>query len=286
MREILRRRNDRTSGLPALLAGMGLLGACATPPAPLPQLPASRWGGKFSYSYEPPQKVPAGSVAAPIAVVNPSYKEADSSLSEAAYSKVGRGFSASMGVDMDKVLIAKGMTTLGPFAGLDELTFVDKKNASLTLAPKVFIAHQVKYAGDWFTMKGQDHAGRVQTWSCRKFEMKIGGWISYVMQEPLSGEKMWVKKLELEDKLIHGIEAYGLVPVYTETTGFLGEKERKITGHKRTDQMVFDGKVDALADYLKEMYPTILGKCWTYMDANEILMLKEKTKEIRELKRY
>jgi hypothetical protein len=34
------------------------------------------------------------------------------------------------------------------------------------------------------------------------------------------------------------------------------------------------------------MYPIIMQKCWTYIDAEEILSLKDKVKEIRELKRY
>jgi hypothetical protein len=49
---------------------------------------------------------------------------------------------------------------------------------------------------------------------------------------------------------------------------------------------LYDGKVDAMADMLKKIYPTIMEKCWIYIDAQEVLALKGKTQEIRTLKRY
>ena len=82
-----------------------------------------------------------------MAVVNPSYKDDESTLGHPNYLKIWRGFSASMGADLDKVLIAKGLTTTGPFSSLDEITYSQKKDAALTLAPKVFVTAEVQYLG-------------------------------------------------------------------------------------------------------------------------------------------
>ncbi|MEK6525498.1 MAG: hypothetical protein AABZ22_01355, partial [Nitrospirota bacterium] len=49
-------------------------------------------------------------------------------------------------------------------------------------------------------------------------------------------------------------------------------------------KLVFSGRAEALADALKEYYPLIMEKAWTYLNTEEILDLKEKTKEIRERK--
>ena len=45
-----------------------------------------------------------------------------------------------------------------------------------------------------------------QARSERSFVMVTSGWISFVMQEPLSGEKMWIKKLEL-DPIARGLHS-------------------------------------------------------------------------------
>lgn len=274
----------------AALVLIGILSACAPMPQPerqLPPPPSSPWGEKYSYRYEPPQNQAAASIPATIVVVNPFYKEAESALSEQLYAKVAKGFSASMGVDMDKVVIAKGMTVKGPYASLDEITYSDKKGSDLTLAPKVFITTHTKYLGDVQYLTYRNDAGQEEVRGNREFEMNIGGWIAFVMQEPLSGEKMWIKKLELEDTVVRGVESYEATANYsTYRSGCFNEIEHSyLTGYTQ-GKLLYDGKADAVADMLKQIYPVIMEKCWTYIDADEILSLKEKVQEIRTLKRY
>jgi hypothetical protein len=223
------------------------------------------------------EKKPPASVKATIIIVNPAYKEIEeSALRERIYSKVGRGFSASMGVDMDKIIVAKGMTSKGPYTSLEDVTYSDKKVSDLTLAPKVYIATDIKY-GKWETEYGYNQEGQYITRSKRRFDMKIGGWVSFAMQEPMSGQKMWVKKLDMEEITMSGEE-------YAESRRQYDTKGR-YTGYSEKETM-YDGRIDTMADALKQMYPIIMQKCWTYIDAEEILSLKDKVKEIRELKRY
>lgn len=277
-----------------LLAGVATIGfmlSCAeTPPAAprqLPPVPSSPWGDRYSYKYDPPEKRDPASVQATIVVVNPFYKEAESALIDPLYTKVAKGFSASMGVDMDKVVIAKGMTVKGPYPSLDEITYSDKKVSDLTLAPKVFLTTQIKYVGDPASHEYRNEAGAEEIRIDRKFEMKIGGWISFVMQEPLSSEKMWIKRLELDDTIIVDVESYEAIPkYYTSRSGCFNEIENtSLVGYDR-GKLLYDGKVDAMANMLKKIYPVIMEKCWVYIDTQEVLSLKEKTKEIRILKRY
>jgi len=44
--------------------------------------------------------------------------------------------------------------------------------------------------------------------------MSVTGWVAFIMQEPLSGEKMWIKKLELDPVQQSGIEAFEAAPQY------------------------------------------------------------------------
>ena len=290
----IKKRIAKTIIFFGFIATAGFILACAPPPTippsptPTSPLPTSHWGDNYFYNYEPPNKRPPVSLKATIIVVNPFYKDTESSLIDPIYAQVGKGFSKSMGVDLDKVIIAKGMTSVGPYLTLDDVTYPDKKNADITLAPRVFLTTETKY-DEWRNLIYRDNknpTGEI-TVKERKFEMKIGGWIAYEMREPLSGEKMWVKKLEMEEKVVQGIEIYEALPIYeTRYTGQYNDIPYQYLARYDQGKMIYNGRVDAIADALKEHYPIIMEKAWTYLDTEEILNLKEKTKEIRQLKRY
>ena len=263
--------------LTALLVWLGVFPACTSPEEAAP-LPTSTWGGRYAYSYSPPAKgnMPPGSVPVTVAVVNPSYRETDSALLSDIYTKVARGFTSSMGTDLDKILIAKGMTTTGPFPSLDEITYSDKKNSELTLAPKIFISTEVK--------NGEMHPTRRREGLTmeREFTMSISGWVTFIMQEPLSGEKMWIKKLELEPVQVSGVEIFEAVPRY----GNDGCGGHPIIGYDATQKHLFYGQTEAMAGALKQLYPVIMSEFQRYLDSDEMVQLKEKGKEIRTRKVY
>lgn len=283
----------------SLLTWAGFMLACVpppdtTPPPPPKHLPASAWGDRYSYRYDPPSQKKAASVPATIIVVNPFYRETDSTLANPTYSKVAKGFSSSMGVDTDKVLIAKGMTAKGPFAAEEEITYSDKKVSDLTIVPKVFLTADSRYTTKWLVEGNYLYDEQIIDVMSREFEMKIGGWVSFVMQEPLSGQKMWIKRLELPDTTVKGIEYYRAIPQYETRVnydpGFLfvppTKYEYKVLVGHNPGELIYDGKKEAIANAIKQMYPEIMSKLWTYVDTDEIISLKEKVKEIRELKRY
>lgn len=250
-----------------LVATLGFILACATPtPAPTP-LPTSRWGGSYNFSFQPPQSAPPASVKINIVVVQPE-RERDSVLVDKLYTRVGRGFSRSMGVDMDKILISKGMTSIGPYATLDDVTFPDKKAADLTLAPRVFLNTDTRFTQSY--NKSYDGIGYIE----KPFVMRISGWVSYEMREPLSGQKMWVKRLDLDEREVRGVETHEAIAVRRDQYGNVLQWSE--------GQVKFSGREDALADALAAYYPEIMRRAWTYLDPSEMLDLKEKTKEIRD----
>lgn len=342
--------------------------------------PVSPWGEKYALSYNPPETPAPNLRHITVAVVNPSYKGEDiqeSALAEAQYSKVGRGFSASMGIDLEKTMIAKGLTVTGPFASLAEITYNEKKGAALTLAPKVFVQTKIKYKGDWalvangpagntvtqqrleqFSIKmGQAMAAAgvgsakvkdvAKKWAViitsgmpasaasewaeifaqgasqgaseakpgsggltkksvvstafgmlstdaaaglaryeRKFTMTTSGWVYFIMQEPMSGEKMWVKKLELDPVEVDGTEARSPMFHMVSQPDGCGGTMTLPQGFEPSENVIFDGTADAMATTLQKVYPSIMKKFELYLDANELEALKEKGKEIRALKVY
>ena len=267
--------------LAAMALGAWLIGShgCVTQSAPPTPLPQSPWGERYAFSYHLPDEAAAakpGSVPVTVAVVNPSYKEDESALGTELYAKVGKGVSTSMGTDLDKILIAKGVTTTGPFPSLSEITYSEKKDAALTLAPRVFITAEVKKIGD---PRQVDYASPPRTE--QDFAMSITGWITFIMQEPLSGEKMWIKKLELEPVEMRGVIATESIPQYSKD-----ECGDEILSGYRPGNILYDGRPDAMASALKQMYPVIMAQFQKYLDTDEMVQLKEKGKEIRSLKVY
>jgi hypothetical protein len=270
--------------VPVILALHGCVNEPPPPAAVLPNLPTSHWGDHYSYTYDLPTQTTAPSVNITIIDVNPLAKEEDSAFTNPTFAPVGKGFAKSMGVDLDKIIVAKGMTALGPYDTLDDVTYPDKKAADLTLAPRVFLIVNTTYS-EW-TQVSYQQGFYVQ----RTFQMKISGWVSFEMREPLSSEKMWVKKLDLDDKTVTGLEICEATPKYQQVwqdAGLFtpGGYVQQVTGYD-SGKMVYDGKADAVADMLKDIYPTIMGKAWTYLNTDEMLDLKAKTKEIRDRKVY
>lgn len=276
--------------LSLLLAGCGALTQPYAPPPPPEPMPASRWNGQFVFRINLPA-AQAATHDVNIAVVNAYYREEESALLSPVYSKVGKGFSASMGADLEKLLVAKGLTATGPFATLDDITYAEKKGAALTLAPRVYIQTELRYEGPpRMVIDGQTQRADgsiVPARSQRSFVMITSGWITFVMQEPLSGEKMWIKKLELEPIESRGVEVHDATPVMQTLSDAWGKPYQVPTGqYAPGTTLLYDGKVDALADALMAVYPKTMERFWNFLDPEEMKHLKKKSQEIRARKVY
>ena len=97
------------------------------------------------------------------------------------------------------------------------------------------------------------------------------------IREPLSNQKLWVKKLELEPIEHKGVEYFEAAA--GSTTGSPAEPDAN-------SKLLVDGRQEALADVMQQWYPAIMQKCWKYLDVAEMLSLKPQVEEIRKIKRY
>lgn len=305
---------DKSSGPGPLAAGgvfvaslllvAAVFSACVPPPAqpqaaPPPQpvmkpLPTSTWGGRYRFQYQLGFKASApGSVAVTMAVVNPHYRVAGSALGQRAYRKVGKGFSVSMGVDIQRILVAKGLKINGPFPSFSEMTYQAKKTSDLAIAPKVYIDVTEKPLGVPLKsgVRGQPgkpvYVGQYtpgQHWMLKMYVVVISGWITFFIHEPLSGVKLWIKRLELEE-----VKKVGVIAVKAIGQGTGGTQSQGLSSVQagtdadwKPGEVLFDSRPDMVATVLKTYYATILGKLTTYVDIQEVLALQKKIKEIRE----
>ena len=276
MKEKLSRYTAHIIVVSCILAILGFVIVACMTYQPMPSSPATY---KFSGYTIPETKSPA-SVRFTVAIVEPAYKEPVSQT----YSRVVKSFSSSIGTGLDQILVAKGMTTKGPYASLDELPYPDKKNSNLTLTETVFIQTVEQASGKGTPRFGQPNTyytnsqGRNVLCEVTSGKLTAEVWLTFELREPLSAEKMWIKRLDLgtmERSYQVGVEKYQYQ-----------DPSNPWVQQWRLGEEQFNTKPDALAGILNEVYPKIMNSAWIYLNTEELLKLNEKVTEIRQLKRY
>jgi hypothetical protein len=199
--------------------------------------------------------------------------------------KVFRSFAGSIGEDVEARLVAKGMTTKGPFS-LSEVTYPDKKGADLTVMINVIF--DIQYTNQKALRSAQFVGGRQGMISSGN--MSVGVKVFYYMLEPLSEEKMWIKKLDLgvQDfsyEFARGQEQY-VSGTHFVSDGCGGGYNQTTYAWRDMDIYLYDGRAKIFSDILKDAYPQVMKTANVYFDVNEMQNLKAKSQEIRERKRY
>jgi hypothetical protein len=217
-----------------------------------------------------------------MAIVSPSFAQDNEFAIK--HDPVAKGFTRSLGIDLDKLLIAKGMTVTGPYESLDMMTYPDKKNADLSLTPGIILNATVK-EGEW-TRSGNNLVRPVQ--------VVMDGSVALVMREPLSSEKIWIKKIPLQSVSKSGqIVVKQQVVQIGDSSRLAGRKKVSLLDLMEASQVeirpgdiIVDGAEEAMADCIQDMYKPIMDTAWNYINGEEIKVLKGKADEVRKLKRY
>jgi hypothetical protein len=280
--------------------GYMVLTGCVEPGSytPPPALPIPEYTDLFTF---PKSNVPegkkSGSVNLTAVIITPEYKDtlnqeyaggakvsAGGAMTKDMI-KVFKSFAGSIGEDVEARLVAKGMTTKGPFA-LSEVTYPDKKGADLTVMINVIF--DIQYTNQKALRSAQFVGGRQGMISSGN--MSVGVKVFYYMLEPLSEEKMWIKKLDLgvQDynyEFARGQEQY-VSGTHFVSDGCGGGYNRTDYAWRDMDVYLYDGRAKIFSDILKDAYPQVMKTANVYFDVNEMLNLKAKAQEIRERKRY
>jgi hypothetical protein len=231
------------------------LGCVAAPP---PTPPVAR-----SFVYTPPEQA-RQPLRITLALVRPSYLDAARLAREPQWAKDAAGaFTSSMQTDMEKLLIAKGFTVTGPYASLNDMTYPEKKGANLTLTPIVDISADARITGGTEAV-GAFFAGR------KEGVITFGGRVVLKMLEPLSGEAMWLKGVDIEPVQEPFVVTYNIVTH---------------KGQKR-ENILSDTSEQAVTVALNKIYPIVMQQAWTYFNPEEIMQIKKQADEVRARKVY
>ncbi len=247
-------------GLALVLVSVLVVG-CASAPPPVPQ-----YVPKFTYSY------PAGEVQAQdvtIAIVRPIDANATPgpfpgqppSGASPSRIKLDNDFRSGIVAQFQELLNRKGFKQTGPFDDLNSMTFPDKKNSDLTLTTQVGLSFTVPPG---LVKVEQGFGDKLNGSGVTVIETKGpcsgSGFISFVMLEPLSGEKIWIKKVDFPNTEV-------------DCTG---------KGTPGDSTVIENG----LARLLEKAFQLSMKKTWDYLSPEEVTLLKKQSQELRAKKVY
>jgi hypothetical protein len=236
------------------------LEGCASAPPPVPQ-----YTPHFTYAY------PAGEGQASdvtIAIVRPvdaNAAQASAGSVRAASSKgiakIEGDFRTGIVAQLQELLNKKGFKQTGPFDDLNSMTFPDKKGSDLTFTTQVGLSITVPPT----TQKIEQGFGDQLIGSGVSVVESRGactgsGFISFVILEPLSGEKIWIKKIDFPATEVN-CSGKGSAGTYT----------------------VVDNGV---AQLFEQAFQLAMKKAWDYLSPEEVTLLKKQSQELRAKKVY
>lgn len=172
--------------------------------------------------------------------------------------------------DLEQILLAKNVRVLGLFKTRDEMTFDEKKRATYAFTPGISISVDTKFksTGDSPYME--------------EGNIIVNGVVTLTLRESITGEKLWVKRIEAEPIQ----KPYKFVAKYKEpyriehTLGVMGVSISSGSGEERddTDQV--------LAAALSEFYMALGDKLWRHIDPEEWSKYLDQAENLRKEKRY
>jgi len=238
----------RCTGTVALVVS-ALLSGCATVPPPPPY--AARYG------YRP--RVGAGGKGISIALVKPQYPAATAAIFQATGQEPPnlRALNDALARSLLQYFNANGFTVSGPFAKVDDMTFPEKKQADLLLSAEVNVEFAWPSGAGMTRRSGWDGSLSVN-WVG---DCGCAGTISFVIWEPLSMQRMWSKSVDIPKRQI----------------------DCTFEGDAKTADIVGQNQQARL---FEQVFPSVMATAERYFNAEEMALVKQQTKELREKKVY
>jgi hypothetical protein len=244
------------------------LGAC-TPPPP----PKAPYKAEFQY----PMPKDAAKIDVTVGVVAPVWSGdgklyADQNKDDAIYKALVSSLKASFA----ELLSGKGFNTTGPFNSVDDMTFPEKKGTDFVLYPEID-ATVTSTPSSVQIDQGNFVTGGGGAKTCMLTISGTGN-VQFLVKEPLSGEKIWVKRLEVSVPK-ENVPGHG-----AQCAPRLSPQMRAALGG--SNPSVGADPPDEWAKAHVALYGQILGALDKYVNGEEFQVLKKQAAELRAKKVY
>jgi hypothetical protein len=174
------------------------------------------------------------------------------------------------------LLIAKGFNVTGPFESLDEMTFPDKKGSDFVLYPEFDLdgGFAIKNRGTKpkatgfgavISGLGSKKGDKEETIPTCTYSIRPRGTINIVAREPLSKEKMWIKKVEVAGRAFE----------------YASEGDPCLEGREWPQEVR-----NAWAQSHEDLFKVLMTSLDAQVNSEEFQKLKKQSAELRERKVY
>ena len=221
----------------------------------------------FHFDYTPSQQSAPGSAGITFAVVGSKFSGGTINLF--------KGFTDSMDKDFYEMLSARGFTVRGPYRSYDEITFPDKKGSDLVLTANVECSEDIdaNHPNLYRTVRQRPPPAGNVTVFFMQGTIEYNCSVSLVVAESLTNERMWTKSVNTE-------------PVSIEVSA-PGWEQQEFSKPSLYELLAQDSATyNKVGNALRAWYPTIMELSYTYLDPNEMAIVKQLAQEIRAKKVY
>lgn len=158
-------------------------------------------------------------------------------------------FDLAVKKEFEAMIVNRGFNTMG-FQGINDMTYPQKQSCNLVLIPEFNLSINSD-------IESQDKNKEIG-------KATLNGDIILNMIEPLSGQKVWMKRISLKPEQF---------PFITMKRFNLGWD-------------YWDNRPQRLSGALSKFFVQIMQTSWNYVSPEEIAVMKNHSDEIRKLKRY
>jgi hypothetical protein len=180
-----------------------------------------------------------------------SQKATSKEETEAALANINvlKEFDLAIKKEFEAMMVNRGFNTMG-FQSINDMTYPQKQSCNLVLIPEF----NFSINSDIESQEKNKEIGKAT----------LNGDIILNMIEPLSGQKVWMKRISLKPEL------------FSFTT-----MKRFNLGWE-----YWDNRPQRLAGALSKFFIQVMQTSWNYFSPDEIAVMKNHSDEIRKLKRY
>ena len=180
-------------------------------------------------------------------------------------------FSTAIMTSTQEIISNKGFTTKGPYTSFDDIPYGDKKDIYLAAVP--FLTVYFEQNGPTFSCKGMVCTDQG--------EFIVTGEMVYKMIEPLTGQALMTRRINLSDFAISKNYIREIENPYPSGSliGVMIDKATK-------PESLRDNTDQVMAQALNEFFKKTMAKIDTFISTEELMSFNNDIEKLKDLKRF
>jgi len=166
--------------------------------------------------------------------------------------------------EIHKIILSKGFTITQTFRSYNDMTFTEKRNTSALFYPEIIIEIEEKSMGEYYDTSLNETKG----------DIVVTAHVNIIMLEPLSGEKIWVKYIPVDD---FSAEVKYKPAIY-------GQSAQRATSQSVPENL--KPIIVQIDEFLIKINEDVIEATNKYVEQNEFEFLNVDIKRLKGIKRY